>query len=88
MWYNRFKKDREDTNDDARLGHASTPATDENIEATKQMILNNRRVIIREAPIEEKLFATIEEIKEKSKQERYQKARFKIVSGIIKKPWH
>ena len=45
LWYNRFKENREDINDDARPGRMSTTA--ENIEAMKKMILDNRRVTIR-----------------------------------------
>ena len=48
LWYNRFKEGREDVNDDARLGRPSTSTTDDNIEAVKKMILNNRRITIRE----------------------------------------
>ena len=33
LWYNRFKKDWEDVNDDARPNRPSTSTTDENIEA-------------------------------------------------------
>ena len=48
MWYNRFKEDREDVNDNAGPGHPSTSTADENIEAVKKMILNNHRITIRE----------------------------------------
>ena len=48
LWYNRFKKDRKDVNDDARPGLPRTSITDENIEAVKKMILHNRRIAIRE----------------------------------------
>ena len=40
LWYNRFKEDREDVNDDL--------ATDENIEAVKKMICHNHRIAIKE----------------------------------------
>ena len=40
--------DREDVNDDARPGRRSTSPTNENIEAVKKLILDNRRIIIRE----------------------------------------
>ena len=46
--YNRTKEGREDINDDARLGRPSSSTTDENIEAIKKMILDNRRNTIRE----------------------------------------
>ena len=45
LWYNRFEEGREDVNDDTRPGHPSTPTTDE---AVKKMILDNRRITIRE----------------------------------------
>ena len=48
MRCNRFKEDRKDANDDARHGRPSTTTTDENIEAAKKMILDNRRITIRE----------------------------------------
>ena len=44
MRYNRFKEGREDVNDNARTGGPSTSTTDENIEAVKKMILDNRRI--------------------------------------------
>ena len=31
LWYNQFKEDREDFNDDAPPGHTSTTATEEKI---------------------------------------------------------
>ena len=46
LWYNRFKEGREDVNDDARPGRPSTSTTDENIEAVKKMILDNRQITI------------------------------------------
>ena len=48
LWYNRFKEGREDVNDDASPGRPSTLTTDENIEAVKKMILDNRWITIRE----------------------------------------
>ena len=42
VWYNRFKEDREDVNGDARSGRLIMSTTDENIEAVKKMILDNR----------------------------------------------
>ena len=47
LWYNRFKEGREDVNDDARPGRPSTSTTNENIEAVKKMILDNRRITIK-----------------------------------------
>ena len=48
LWYNRFREGREDVNGDARPGRPSTSTTDDNIEAVKKMILDNRRINIRE----------------------------------------
>ena len=48
LWYNRFKEGR-DLNNDASPGRLSTSTTDENIKAVKKMILNNRRITVREA---------------------------------------
>ena len=44
VWYNRFKEDRENVNEDARPGRPSTSTNEENIEAVKKMILDNRRI--------------------------------------------
>ena len=48
LWYNRFKEGREDDNNYVRPSCLSMSTTDENVEAVKKMILNNRRTIIRE----------------------------------------
>ena len=48
LWYNRFKECREDVNNDARPGRPSSSAIVENIETVKKMILDNRRITIRE----------------------------------------
>ena len=48
LWYNRFKEDREDVNDDERPVGPSTTTTGETIEAVKRMILDNCRITIRE----------------------------------------
>ena len=48
LWYNRFKICQEDVNDDACPVRPRTSTTDENIEAVKKMILDNRRITIRE----------------------------------------
>ena len=48
MWYNRLKKGREDVSDDTRPGRTSTTKNDENIEAVNKIILDNRRITIRE----------------------------------------
>ena len=46
--HNRFKKGREDFNNEARTGRPSTSTTDEKIKAVKKMILENRRIVIGE----------------------------------------
>ena len=43
-----WKEGRQDVNDDACPGRPSTSTIDENIEAVKKMILDNRRITIRE----------------------------------------
>ena len=48
MWYNRFKEGRENVNDDTSPGPPNAAITDENIEAVKKMILDNRRITIRD----------------------------------------
>ena len=49
LWYNWFKEGREDVNDDARSGHLSMSTTeDNNIQSVKKIILNNRRIAIKE----------------------------------------
>ena len=49
MWYNRSKEGQEGVNDDVRPSRSSTSTTDENIEAVKKMILDNRRIKIKAA---------------------------------------
>ena len=44
-WYKRFKEGREDDNS---TGRPSTSTTDDNVEQVKKMILENRRITIRE----------------------------------------
>ena len=45
--YNYFKVGREDGNDAAHSGCPSTSTADENVEAVKTMLLDNRRITIR-----------------------------------------
>ena len=45
--YKRFKEGLEDVNDNTRPGRLSTLTTNENIEAVRKMILDNRRNSIR-----------------------------------------
>ena len=47
LWYNQFKEARTDVHDGIRPGRPSTATTDENIEAVKKMILDNRGIVIR-----------------------------------------
>ena len=48
LWYDRFKEGLEDDIDDSHPGHSSTSTTDENIEAMKKIIWDNRRNTNRE----------------------------------------
>ena len=48
LWFNRFKEGREDINGVAHPKRSSTSTTDENIEAVKKIIFDNRRITIRE----------------------------------------
>ena len=47
-WYKRFQDGREDVEDDERPGRPSTSTTDENVEEVKEMVINDRRITIRE----------------------------------------
>ena len=47
-WYKRFQDGREDVEDDERSGRPSTSTTDENVEKVKEMVMNDRRITIRE----------------------------------------
>ena len=47
-WYKLFTEDREDVNNDAHPGRPSTLTTDENVEAVKKIVKENRRITIRE----------------------------------------
>ena len=47
-WYKRFQEGREEVEDDERPGRPSTSTTDENVEKVKEMIMNDRRITIRE----------------------------------------
>ena len=47
-WYKRFQDGREDVEDDERPGRPSTSTTDENVEKVKAMVMNDRRITIRE----------------------------------------
>ena len=47
-WYKRFQDGREDVEDDERSGRPSTSTTDENVEKVEEMVMNNRRITIRD----------------------------------------
>ena len=47
-WYNLFTEGREKVNDDACSGRPSTSTTNENTEAVKKIVMENRRITIRE----------------------------------------
>ena len=44
FWYNWFKESQKDATDDVHLCRLSTSTTDENIEAMKKIIQDNRRI--------------------------------------------
>ena len=52
LWYTRIKEDREVVSDNARPCRPSTSTTDGNIEEVKEMILDKRRITIREVVID------------------------------------
>lgn len=47
-WYNRFMEGREDINADDRAGRPSTSTTEDNLEKIKDLVLENRRITVRE----------------------------------------
>ena len=47
-WYKRFQDGREDVEDDERPGRPSASTTDENVEKVEEMVMNDRRITIRE----------------------------------------
>ncbi|XP_050528011.1 protein GVQW3-like [Daktulosphaira vitifoliae] len=47
-WCKLFQDGREDANDEPRSGRPSTSTTDENVKAVKKIVLENRRITIRE----------------------------------------
>ena len=47
-WYKRLQDGREDVEDDERPGRSSTSTTDENAAKVKEMVMNDRRITIRE----------------------------------------
>jgi len=47
-WYKLFQDGREDANDEPRSGRPSTSTTDENVQAVKKIVSENRRITIRE----------------------------------------
>ena len=47
-WYKLFTEGREEVNDDTRPGRPSTSTTNENTEAVKNIVMENRRITIRE----------------------------------------
>ena len=46
-WYKLFTEGREEVNDNARPGRPSTSTTNENTEAVKKIVMENRRITIR-----------------------------------------
>jgi len=47
-WYKRFQNGRENVEDDERPEHPSTSTSDDSVEKMKKMIMDNRRITIRE----------------------------------------
>ena len=47
-WYKLFQDGREDVDDEPRSGRPSTSTTDDNVEAVKKIVLENRRITVRE----------------------------------------
>ena len=47
-WYKLFTEGREDVNDDAHPGRPSTSTTNKNTEPVKKIVMENRRITIRE----------------------------------------
>lgn len=47
-WYRRFKEGREDVNDDEHIGQPTTSVTEENIETTRKLVLENGSTSTRE----------------------------------------
>ena len=47
-WYKLFTEGRGELNDDARFERPSTSTTNENTEAVKKIVMENRRITIRE----------------------------------------
>lgn len=47
-WHERFRSGRESVEDDERSGRPSTSKTDENINKVREMLINNRKLTIRE----------------------------------------
>ena len=45
-WYKLFIEGREEVNDDARPGRPSTSTTNENTEAVKKIVMENRRFLL------------------------------------------
>ena len=43
-WYKLFTEGREEVNDDARPGRPSTSTSNENTEAVKKIVMENRRI--------------------------------------------
>lgn len=47
-WYKRFQDGREDVEDDERSGRPNTSIIDENVKKVEKMVMNDRRITIRE----------------------------------------
>lgn len=47
-WYNEFKRGKNSFEDDPRSGRPSTSVTDENIDAVRELVKDNRRITYKE----------------------------------------
>jgi len=54
-WHERFKSGREFVKDDERSGRSSTSKSDENINKVREMLIDNRKLTIRELTEELKI---------------------------------
>ena len=88
LWCNRFKEGREDVNDNARLDRPSTWTIDENIEAVKKIILDNRRITITEVADDVGISFQSFCLKSAERQspKKYFRSLFAFFSRILKYP--
>jgi len=61
-WHERFKSGREFVEDDERSGRSSTSKSDENINKVREMLIDNRKLTIRELKRGVKNYRSIQDI--------------------------